>query len=70
MFSDLCKYEREDFYQEHKTVHFDTLAGSGEYEIVAAFKTVAYSQEGFKYYHFVNAENEAAYCRKAYSVFP
>lgn len=32
-----------------------------EYEIVAAFKTVAYSQEGFKYYHFVNAEDEAAF---------
>lgn len=61
MFSDLCKYESEDFYQEHKTVHFDTLADFGEYEIVAAFKTVAYSQEGFKYYHFVNAEDEAAF---------
>ena len=49
MFSDLCKYESEDFYQAHKNVHFDTLADFGEYEIVAAFKTVAYSQEGFKY---------------------
>lgn len=60
-FSDLCKYESEDFYQEHKTVHFDTLADFGEYEIVTAFKTVAYSQEGFKYYHFVNAEDEAIF---------
>ena len=25
------------------------------------FKTVAYSQDGFKYYHFVNAEDEAAF---------
>ena len=24
MFSDLCKYESEDFYQEHKTIRFDT----------------------------------------------
>ena len=61
MFSDLCKYESEDFYQEHKIVRFDTLADFGEYEIVAAFKTVAYSQGGFKYYHFVNAEDEAAF---------
>ena len=37
MFSDLCKYESEDFYQEHKTVHFDMLADFGEYEIVGAF---------------------------------
>ena len=57
MFSDLCKYESEDFYREHKIIHFDTLESFGEYEVIAAFKTVAYSQEGFKYYHFVRAES-------------
>lgn len=41
MFSDLCKYESEDFYKEHKTIYFDTLGGYGEYEVIAAFKTVA-----------------------------
>lgn len=56
MFAGLCDYESEDFYQSHKTIRFDTLSEFGEYEIVAVFKTVAYSQEGFKYYHFVNAE--------------
>ena len=58
MFSNLCKYENEDFYREHKTIRFDTLDSFGEYEVVAAFKTVAYSEEGFKYYHFVRAEQE------------
>ena len=58
MFADLCKYESEDFYQEHKTIRFDTLDSFGEYEVIAAFKTVAYSEEGFKYYHFVRAEQE------------
>ena len=57
MFADLCKYESEGFYQEHKTIHFDTLSGFGEYEIVAVFKTVAYSEQGFKYYHFTRAES-------------
>ena len=57
MFSDLCKYESEDFYREHKIIHFDTLESFGEYEVIATFKTVAYSQEGFKYYHFVRAES-------------
>lgn len=61
MFADLCRYEDEDFYREHPTIQFDTLSGYGEYEIVAVFKTVAYSQEGFKYYHFVDAEDEAAF---------
>lgn len=58
MFADLCKYEREDFYREHPTIRFDTLSSLGEYEIVAAFKTVAYSEKGFKYYHFVDAAGE------------
>lgn len=61
MFSDLCKYEDESFYEEHKTIRFDTLEDLGSYEIVAAFKTVAYSEDGFKYYHFVNAESAAAF---------
>lgn len=61
MFADLCKYESEDFYKEHKTIHFDTLAGFGEYEIVCVFKTAAYSADGFKYYHFVDAASAAEF---------
>ena len=61
MFADLCKYESEDFYQGHRTIRFDTLSGFGEYEIVTVFKTVAYSEAGFKYYHFVNVEDEAEF---------
>ena len=57
MFADLCKYESEDFYQEHKTIRFDTLSGFGEYEIIAVFKTAAYSEQSFKYYHFTRAES-------------
>lgn len=59
MFADLCKYEDESFFRDHPIIRFDTLSGYGKYEIVAVFKTVAYSQEGFKYYHFVNAESAA-----------
>ena len=61
MFADLCKYESEDFYKEHKTIHFDTLAGFGEYEIVCVFKTAVYSADGFKYYHFVDAADAAEF---------
>ncbi len=67
MFSDLCKYADEDFYREHKTICFDTLSGFGEYEVIAAFKTAAYSQQGFKYYHFTladSAEDFDAYISK------
>ncbi|ANU56094.1 class B sortase [Acutalibacter muris] len=56
MFADLCKYESEDFYREHKTIQFDTMDGFGKYEVVAVFKTVAYSNEGFPYFLFVKAD--------------
>ena len=59
MFADLCKYEDESFFRDHPIIRFDTLSGYGEYEIVTVFKTVVYSREGFKYYHFVNAESAA-----------
>ena len=59
MFADLCRYEKKSFWEEHPIIHFDTLSGYAEYEIVTVFKTIAYSQEGFKYYHFVDAESEA-----------
>lgn len=57
MFADLCKYADENFYKEHRTIRFDTLSGFGEYEIMAVFKTVAYSDYGFKYYHFTLADS-------------
>lgn len=58
MFADLCKYEDEEFYKEHKYIQFDTLLDYGRYEIVAVFKTVAYNDVGFKYFQFANAEDE------------
>ena len=61
MFSDLCKYESEDFYREHNVIRSDTLASFVEYEVIAAFKTIASLEEGFKYYHFVNAESAGAF---------
>ena len=61
MFGALEKYKSKDFYEEHKTIRFDTLTKQGEYEIIAVFKTVAYSSEGFRYYDFVDAEDEKAF---------
>lgn len=58
MFGALENYKDKNFYEEHKTIQFDTLTEQGEYEIVAVFKTVAYSAEGYRYYDFVDAENE------------
>ena len=61
MFGALEDYKSKKFYEEHKTVHFDTLTEQAEYEIVAVFKTVAYSSAGFRYYDFVDAEDGKAF---------
>ena len=57
MFSDILQYKRESFWEQHRIIRFDTLSGFGKYEVVAVFKTVAYSEQGFKYYHFTRAES-------------
>lgn len=61
MFGALEDYKSKNFYEEHKTIQFDTLTQQGEYEIIAVFKTVAYSSEGFRYYDFVDAADEEAF---------
>ena len=58
MFGALEDYKSQSFYEEHKTIQFDTLTEQAEYEIIAVFKTVAYSAQGYRYYDFVDAENE------------
>ena len=57
MFSDLEKYADESFFSEHRYIRFDTLSDYGTYEIFAVFRTTAYSDNGFKYYNFVDAED-------------
>lgn len=61
MFADLDKYKSKSFWEEHKTITFDTLTQRNEYEIVAVFKTVVYTEDCFKYYNFINAENETEF---------
>lgn len=59
MFADLVKYESKAFYDAHKTIHFNSLTDKVDYEVVAVFKTVAYNQDGFRYYDFVDAEEKS-----------
>lgn len=58
MFSALCNYTDKNYYLQHKIIRFDTLYGYGTYEIVAVFKTVAYSASGFPFQEFVNAASQ------------
>lgn len=58
MFTGLMKFKDKSFWENHKTISFDTLTDRQTYEVLAVFKTVVYtdSSDSFKYYHFVNAE--------------
>lgn len=59
MFSDLEKFKKKDFWEEHKTFNFNTLYEKQTYEIIAVFKTVVYTESSseFKYFQFSDAES-------------
>lgn len=74
MFEDLIKYAKKEFYNSHKTIKFTTNNKDSTYEILAIFYSRVYyksEQNVFRYYFFVNADNEQAYndyvsnCKKA-----
>ena len=58
MFSGLELYADKTFYEKHKEIQFDTIQSFGRYEVVAVFRTVAYTQDAFRYYDFVDAASE------------
>lgn len=65
MFHDLLKYEKKDFYKEHKTFKFDTIykGGQGTYEVVAAGYTEIFPKDStaFKYYQYPAITSEAEF---------
>ncbi len=58
MFNGLTKYKDKDFYNTHRYIQFDTLSEQRKYEVICAFKTVAYTSNGFQYYNFVTANTK------------
>ena len=56
MFGELENYRKKEYYNKHKFIKFFTLEEIKEYEVIAVFQTV--TNTGFKYYNFVNANNE------------
>ena len=58
MFSDLEKYRKKSFWEDHKTISFDMLYEKQTYEVVAVFVSVVYtnSPSEFKFYQFADAQ--------------
>lgn len=65
MFSQLEKYKNYNFYLKHKYIKFFTIENGrtieNNYEVMIAFKTIAYSDEGFKYYNYTDFQNYEDY---------
>ena len=64
MFEDLMKYAKEDFYKEHTKIKLTTNKEDSLYEVLAVFYSKVYyktDKNVFRYYYFVNAENEQEY---------
>ena len=64
MFTDLLKYKKKKFYEEHPTIKFTTDKEEAEYEIMAAFLSRVYyktEKNVFRYYYFINAQNKEEY---------
>lgn len=60
MFAVLTQYEKQDFYEKHKTIEFDRIYEDGsyeeyEYEVFSAFKTEI--GKGFEYYRYADVED-------------
>lgn len=61
MFGELEKYKKKEFYNNHKIIKFNTIYENADYEIISVFKTVAYSNNGFKYYQYYDFKNESEF---------
>ena len=58
MFAQLDNYKKYSFYENHKYIKFYSYYNGKTiektYEVAIAFKTVVYSDKGFKYYNYTN----------------
>lgn len=61
MFATLLKYRKQEYWEEHRYIYFNTLLERHTYEVVAVFKTSATVGKGFDYHLFVDAEDEAEF---------
>ena len=58
MFAQLEEYKKKKFFENHRYIDFYTFYNEktikNTYEVVIAFKTVVYTDAGFKYYNYTN----------------
>lgn len=65
MFGSLLNYQSQEYWKDHKVIHFDTLHEQQDFEVVAAFFDRIYSvnDREFKYYNFIQPNSKEEYDR-------
>ncbi len=61
MFGNLDLYRKQDHYERHKYIYFETCYETRKYEVIAAFRSQEYEDpydDHFKYYFFFNANTQ------------
>lgn len=61
MFNGLLEYEKEDFFNNHKTIQLITEEENKIYEIIAVFKSQVYNVNDtnvFRYYNYIDLSDE------------
>ena len=63
MFKEIMKYANRSYWETHPVIKITTLYEEREYEVLAAFYDRIYtrSYDGFKFYKFVDAADEAEF---------
>lgn len=61
MFGELDFYKKQAFCKEHSLISFETPAETRMYEVMAVFQDDLTDNDGFSYYQFYQADNEAEF---------
>lgn len=64
MFAALTQYRKEEFWQEHKTIIFDTVEDHGVYEVIAVLHTRIYKTTDtgvFRWYNYTDLTDEEVF---------
>jgi sortase B len=64
MFGELLNYKNVSYFNEHPTIHYDTLDELGEYEVLSVFYARVYTSadtDVFRYYQYTDLSDESRF---------
>jgi sortase B len=64
MFGELMNYKNVSYFNEHPTIHYDTLDELGEYEVLSVFYARVYTSADtnvFRYYQYTDLSDESRF---------